>query len=137
MAAPAARVVGLRKAVRALERYGAETQDLKDVFGRIGDMVLRAAKPVTPVGDGPDSGKILASLRAAKSKNKAVVRAGGARAKHAGVRHYGGQIPSSHYATPTNYLSGPADDKATEAIREMETGLKRLADQLGLDRSAL
>lgn len=132
MAAPAARVTGLRQAVRALERYGVSTQDLKGVFESIGKMVLGTAQGRVPRGE---SGKLAGSMRAAKSKNKAVVRAGGARVQYAGVRHYGGQIPRSGRAEPTYFLSDPADQHANDAVREMETALKRLADSLGLDRS--
>lgn len=79
------RVEGLRKTLRALEAAGNSAADLKSVMHAIGDTVVQAASPATPVR----TGALAASLRAGRSKTSAVVRAGGARVPYAGVIHYG------------------------------------------------
>lgn len=77
------RVEGLRTTVRDLERAGADSQDMKTLIHEIGMIVVKSA-------DVPSlTGTLAGTLRAGRGKTKAVVRAGGARAPYAGVRHYG------------------------------------------------
>lgn len=79
------RVEGLKTAVRRLEALGVSVQDLKQAFGEIaqeGTDVARAYAPVT-------SGALQGSIRAGKTKNKAVVYAGYKRVPYAGVQNYG------------------------------------------------
>ena len=78
------RLKGLRKTIRALEEAGAEAGDMKELMHSVGMIVVNAANPPT----GP-TGRLATTLRAGRGKTKAVIRAGGARARYAGVVHYG------------------------------------------------
>ncbi|WP_311209379.1 MULTISPECIES: hypothetical protein [unclassified Aeromicrobium] len=120
MATAGARVVGLRETIRALERYGVEAQDLKDVMERIGTNVVRVAHGRVRV----KSGALDNSIRASKTKNKAVVRAGGARVRYAGVQNYGWP---AHGIAGDLFLNKAADDTLAETIALMEEGLRDLA----------
>jgi len=124
------RVTGLRETVRALERYGASTQDLKGAFGKIADLVARRGLGRVQRGE---TGRLAASIRPAKTKNKAVVRAGGARVPYAGVRHWGGQIPKGPLVVGSRFLADPADESTDESVRLLHEELKHLADALGLN----
>ncbi|APF33385.1 hypothetical protein [Microbacterium paludicola] len=77
------RIEGLGKTVRALQKAGADAEDMRDLMHALGSIVVDAASP--PVV----SGKLAGTIRAGRGKTKAVVRAGGAKAKYAGVAHYG------------------------------------------------
>lgn len=128
------RVTGLAQTVRTLERYGADVQDLKAAFTRIGRLVVTKAEARVPRGD---KETLARSIRQGKNKNKAVVRAGGARAPYAGFRHYGGAIPRHNSTARTHgagrhFLSIPADDTQPEAIRLIHEDLERIAKALGL-----
>ncbi len=121
MAQTGARVQGLRHAVRALERYGVETRDLKAAFQRISRRVVSTAESRVPRGA---TGRPAASIRPSNAKNKSVVRAGGAAVVYAGPRHYG--WPARNI-TAAPFLSSAADDHAQDSIREMEKELRQLA----------
>ena len=77
------RVEGLSRAVSALRKAGADSQDMKRLMHDIGMIVVRAAQP--PVL----TGRLRQSMRAGNGKTKAVVRAGGARVPYAPIIHYG------------------------------------------------
>lgn len=74
---------GLKQTVKALEAAGVDAQDMKSVFERAGQVVYRAVEP--PV----KSGKLAASIRVTKAKNKAAIKAGGARVPYAARVHFG------------------------------------------------
>ncbi len=113
-------VEGLRETVRRLERLGVDTQDLKDAFGQISAEVVSEASVLVPV----KSGRLKTSIRAAKTKNKAVVRAGtGSRAPHAGVINYG--WPARSIAA-TDFLTGPANDDPAGKVAHIEANLEGL-----------
>lgn len=77
------RIEGLRKTLAALSKAGADAEQMRDLMHTIGNIVVKAAVP--PVL----TGRLASTIRAGRGKTKAVVRAGGARAKYAGVIHYG------------------------------------------------
>ena len=119
------RIEGLRQTVRTLERFGVATNDLKAAFTRIGNMVVDEAVSITPT----QSGALAASIRASKTKNKAMVRAGSAKVVYAGVQHYGGY----NNITGVPFLTDAVERKQHEAIQIMESDLDRLVAQLGLN----
>ena len=119
------RVVGLRKAIRNLEKMGVEAADLKDAFHKIGKMVSSEAHTLAPKLDGTLS----SSIRPSKTKNKAVVRAGGARIPYAGVIHYGGY----NNITANPFLTRALERKQNDAVNEMEEALNDLIRRLDLD----
>ena len=79
------RVTGLRETIRRFESLGVEVQDLKDAFRKISNEIVAVARAYVPVR----SGALEASIRPSNTKNKSVVRAGGARVPYAGPIHWG------------------------------------------------
>ncbi|SDS79249.1 hypothetical protein SAMN04489716_1628 [Actinoplanes derwentensis] len=79
------RIEGLARAVNGLIRSGVELQDLKAAFGRIADLGVELASRFAPIR----TGALRRSIRGSKAKNKATVRAGGARLRYAGPINYG------------------------------------------------
>ena len=60
-------------------------QDLKEANQRVGDVVVRAALPLTP----KRTGRLAGSIRSAKIQSGATVRAGGGAIKYAPFVEYG------------------------------------------------
>jgi hypothetical protein len=79
------RVDGLNKLVRDLSSLGINIDDLKDTFSEIAQAAAEVIRPGVPV----KSGRLLASLRGNRAKNKAVVTAGRASVPYAGAINYG------------------------------------------------
>lgn len=119
------KVDGLRDVARTLERLGVEAADLKNAFNKIGSIVSDEAKTLTPVL----TGRLAASIRASKTKNKATVRAGGARIPYAGVIHYGGY----NNITGTYFLTKAASNKEQSVVDALETELNSIINRMGLD----
>jgi hypothetical protein len=122
VAAPAVRIEGLAALVRDLERYGVATGDLKDAFGAISQDVAEEAADRIRVKTGAHR----ASIRPARTKNKAVVRAGNAgNAPAAGVLNY---------ARPGDqFLTGPANENLEAKVARIETELDQLVQRYRLD----
>lgn len=79
------RVQGLRATLAAMEKAGADAENMRALMHSVGMLVARAAAP--PVGQ---TGQLGASLRAGRGKTKAVARAGNeSSVRYAGVIHYG------------------------------------------------
>lgn len=119
------RITGLNEKVRDLQRLGVDTDDLKAVFGEISQEVAEAAGRIVPVV----SGALLNTIRPARTKNKAVVRAGTATGvPYAGVINYGRDGLSG-----TQFLSKPANDDPEGKARRIEQGLDDLIRKHDLD----
>lgn len=113
---------GLAALVRDLERYGVSTGDLKDAFGAISEDVAEEAADRIHVKTGAHR----ASIRPARTKNKAIVRAGNAgNAPAAGVLNYA--RPGDHF------LTGPANENLDEKIARIEHELDQLVRRYRLD----
>lgn len=112
-------ITGLREAVRDLQKLGVEVEDLKAAFGAISDQVVMEASRIVPT----ESGRLSGTIRPARTKNKAVVRAGSASVPYAGVINYG--WPSRGIA-PTDFLTGPANDNASDYARQIDENLRDL-----------
>lgn len=80
------RVEGGRELRASLKRAGRDLNDLKDAHKEAADLVTSASKPGTPHGK---TGKLAGSLRGAGTASAAIIRAGGARVRYAGVQHFG------------------------------------------------
>lgn len=120
MASSAIRVDGLARVVRDLERFGVATDDLKDAFGGISKDVATEAGARVRVR----SGRLAATIRPARTKNKAVVRAGTAGVPYAGV---------VNYARPGDeFLTGPANEDVAGKIARVERELEQLISRYGL-----
>jgi len=119
------RVNGLRETVRSLERFGVEASDLKAAFKRIGTFITEDARSLTP----SKSGRLAASIKPSNTKNKSIVRAGGARIPYAGVIHYGGY----NNITAQPFLTDAVARNDSKVTDLMEDELKRLIASLGLN----
>ncbi len=118
------KIVGLRETVRDLERLGVAVEDLKTAFGQISDDVTREAQGIVRVA----SGALRGSIRPARTKNKAVVRAGNAGVQYAGVNNYGRDGVSG-----TGFLTTPANSDPEGKARQIEDNLRDLIRRYGLD----
>lgn len=117
------RVSGLRETIRNLERLGVEVADLKQAFGEISREVATDAGSRVRVA----TGRLRATIRPSKTKNKAVVRAGGARAPYAGVRNYGWPargIPGDGFLTEA--ANARPDEYAARIVRNLDALITRL-----------
>lgn len=112
-------VTGLREVVRDLQKLGVSVEDLKAAFGAISDQVVQEAGRIVP----SRSGRLAASIRPAKTKNKAVVRAGSSGVPYAGAINYG--WPSRGIA-PTEFLTKPANSNEAEFARQIDQNLRDL-----------
>lgn len=130
------KVTGLREAVRALERAGADVADLKAAFTKIGRVVVGRAERSVP----GRTGALSASIRASRTKNKAVVRAGSARVPYAGINNYGANrlrtrsgswVPGNYPAS--GFLTNAANRDQDEYLRILRGEIDRIIakNQLG------
>jgi hypothetical protein len=90
------RLSGLNETVRALQRAGADVDDLKDTMAEIAALGARTAASLAP----KRSGRLSGSIRGNRAKSKAVVIAGRARIPYAGAINYGWprrSIRASHF----------------------------------------
>lgn len=118
-------VEGLRDLVRNLEKLGVEVADLKDVFLAIGNMVATDARRYAPV----KSGKLVATIKPSKTKNKASVRAGGKKASYAGMIQYGWPRKG---IKPQPFLTRSIDGNRNKAVEMMEQGLADVIERHNL-----
>lgn len=108
------RVEGLNKVVRDLQALGLEAEDLKQAFGGIAAEGAELASSFAP----KRSGRLAASVRGNKAKNKAVIMAGRASVKYAGPINYGWPargIAASSFLQKADVALQP---KALQAITE-------------------
>lgn len=109
-------VEGLTKTIRGLQKAGVEVDDLKDAFADIAAKGARLASSFAPVR----SGKLRASIRGNRAKNKAVVTAGKARVPYAGPINYG--WPRRGIA-PALFMQRADAAIAPDALRLLESGI--------------
>lgn len=105
---------GLGKTLRAMEKAGADSQDMKELMFQLGTLVVRAADP--PVL----TGRMAGTIRAGKGKTKAVVRAGGARAPYAPVTHYG--WPARNIK-PQPFLLQALQSERSDILSQLDQGI--------------
>lgn len=120
MATPAVRIDGLRETIRALERFGVATSDLKEAFADVSrDVVQEAGSRVRVV-----TGALKATIRPANTKNKSVVRAGTAGVPYAGVINY--------HRPGDGFLTIPANSNTDAKVRKIDANLQELIRRYGL-----
>lgn len=118
--ATGARVTGLREVVRDLERLGVDVADLKEAFGDVARDVAADARSLVHVVTGALQG----TIRPAKSKNKAVVRAGnGTRVQYAREQD-----------NANSFLTGPANNDTAGKVAKVEHNLQELIRKRNLNR---
>lgn len=115
-------MTGLREVVRNLEKIGADVQDMKDVFLKIGEMVQADAARLAP----KRSGRLSASIKPTKTKNKAAIRAGSARVPYAGPINYGWRRRG---ITASNFMQRAINADVDEALKMMDEGLTRIINE--------
>jgi hypothetical protein len=118
-------ITGLREVVRNLEKIGVDVQDLKEVFTRIGEMVQVDAAALAP----RDSGRLAASIKPTKTKNKAAIRAGSARVPYAGAINYGWR---KRGIRPANFMQRAIDADTPKAIEMMDEGIGEIIRRYGM-----
>lgn len=114
------RVTGLRETVRDLERLGVEVADLKEAFAKISRDVAAEAAGLVHV----DTGALQRTIRPARTKNKAVVRAGSAGVAYAGMHNY--------VRPGEGFLTTPANTDLDAKARAIEANLGALVARLNL-----
>lgn len=119
----AVRVEGLRELNRALGKAGVDAADQKELMHEIGMVVVRAAQP--PVV----TGALEASMRASRTKGKAIVRAGSARVPYAAVQHYGWP---AHNIEPKPFLVDALQSRTDEVTEMMDKGMDEILKKNGL-----
>lgn len=112
-------VTGLRELVRNLEKIGADASDMKEVFTAIGTMVMADAARLAP----RKTGRLAASIKPTKTKNKAAIRAGSARVPYAGAINYGWPARG---IKPRKFMQIAIDSNEAKAIEMMDDGLGRI-----------
>ena len=105
---------GLGKTLRAMEKAGADSTDMKELMFQLGNLVVKAASP--PVL----TGKMVGTIRAGRGKTKAVVRAGGARAPYAPITHYG--WPARNIA-PNPFLLKALQSERNDILTQLDQGI--------------
>lgn len=118
----AVRVEGLNRAVRSLQRAGAEVSDIKDVFAEIAAEGASLAARYAP----HRSGRLAGTVRGNKAKNKAVVLAGRARVPYAGAINYG--WPKRNIK-PANFLARADADLQERVPQMLEDGIQRIIER--------
>lgn len=119
-------VEGLNQTVRALQRFGAEVDDLKEVFAGIAAEGARLASSFAPV----KTGRMAATIRGNRAKNKAVVVVGRARVPYAGVINYGWPRRGIR---PALFMQRADTAMAPRAVEMLETGINELVRRVGLE----
>jgi hypothetical protein len=119
------RVEGLTKTVKALQGFGVEVSDLKEVFSNISAEGARLASSYAPKA----SGRLGNTVRGNKAKNKAVVLAGRAKVPYAGAINYGWparDIKASLFMQRADAALAP------RAVQMLEDGLDEAVGKVGL-----
>ena len=122
------RIQGADRAMRALARAGAETQDMKDLMHSLGSLVVKTAKPLTP----HRTGRLAGSIRAGRGKTKAVVTAGRKSIPYAGVQHYGWP---AHHIKAMMFLVKALEAKNEDIVRTLVKGIGEICTKLGLENN--
>lgn len=120
----AVRVKGLRETVANLEALGVAVDDLKAVFGGIAQDASAIAARHAP----SRTGRLRASIRGSKAKNKAVVRAGRSLVPYAGPINFG--WPKRNIE-PSLFMQRASAEIAPSLEPRVERELNRLFSQHG------
>jgi hypothetical protein len=118
-------VEGLNTLVRDLERLGVEVTDLKDAFAAIASEAATKAAGFAP----RRTGRLAASVRGNRSKNKAVVTAGKASIGYAVVVNYGS--PKRHIAA-SQFMQRADEAMRPVALERINTAIQDAIRRAGL-----
>ena len=131
----AVRVEGLNRVVRDLQKTGTDVADLKSVFAEIASEGASLAARFAPAR----TGKLRATIRGNKAKNKAVVLAGRAKVPYAGAINYGWKTGHAGQPrrgggwplgiVPAHFLAKADAQLQERAPQMMEDGLSRIIER--------
>lgn len=119
------RVEALNKTVKALQGFGVEIDDLKDVMADIAAEGARLAAQYAP----KRTGRLRGTVRGNRAKSKAVVTAGRARVPYAGAINYGWPRRSIR---PALFMQRADAALAPRAVEMLEAGLDTAIGKAGL-----
>jgi hypothetical protein len=118
------KVEGLSRLNRQLTKAGVDAEDMKATMQSIGQAVINVAH--APVR----TGRLASTLRASKAKNKATVKAGGARAPYAGVSEYGW---AARGINGSGWLNAARDSRRGDSERMIREGIADVLRKNDLD----
>lgn len=129
------RVEGLNKTLTALQRLGADVNDLKDTMAGIAAEGARLASGFAPTR----TGRLRASIKGNRAKARAVVSAGKARVPYAGAVNYGWPKGATAWqAKPRRSGGWPVGIKASLFMQRADAALAPRAVSMledGLDKA--
>lgn len=116
---------GLRQAVKQLEQFGVEVDDLKDTMSAIAAKATDVMRPFIP----SRTGKLRGSARGNRAKGKAVVTVGSARVRYGPAINYGWPARNIRPANFTRKTDEVMDDLAPQMLAE---GIDQIIEKRGL-----
>jgi hypothetical protein len=122
--AVALKITGLRENIRAMERAGVETEDLKEGFGQVGDKVVTVARRYTP----NRTGALAGTVRRSNRKNGVVVSAGGGRVDY----HWYVYRGSIHNSPPIPFIKLAVGALGDEIERMVDSAVNTALRRAGL-----
>lgn len=125
MASGGVRITGLNKVVKGLQELGLDLDDLKDAFGTLAAQGARLAAQFVD----SRTGRLAGSVRGNRAKNKAVIAAGRAKVKYAGVQNYG--WPKKNIAAQ-QFMQEAEEVLKPIAVRELERAINKSIQRRGL-----
>lgn len=114
------RITGLQATIRSLQKLGVSVDDLKGAIAPITNKVVEDAKRLTPVR----TGKLSASIRGSKAKNKAVIRGGTARVPYASFVEFG-SVHNTAVNMVTEAITSNEQFAATRLDQELQSLIQR------------
>lgn len=141
MAGETVRLEGQREFRAALRRMGDDLADLKAAHGEAAEVVKARAITLAPF----IAGDLKGSIRSSGTKTRGLVRAGGARVRHAGPIHFGSpkgwpisgfmgfKFYGSGTLTPQPFLYEALDERRNEVLDVYGDRVADIARRRGLD----
>jgi len=120
------RVKGLNETLRALNKLGADFEELKDANKELGDEIASRAAALAP----RLTGRLASSIRANRAKKRVSIKAGSARVPYAGVIEYGWPARGIE---PQSYLRKAAFGKKDYIMEKYEDNIKSLIHKYDFD----
>jgi len=142
------KVEGLQKTIKALQAFGADKAEIQNLNLHAAQTILATASPNVPVyrgsrGEGKkkfyvykSGGSLQKSLRASKTVNYAMVRAGNARVPYANPIHWGWFEDKNNFVQknirPKAFFMTALKRDYRKLIADYDRGLQQLIDKYGL-----
>lgn len=118
------RITGLKQSIRALEKFGVQVADLKDMLFQVSQKTVDDAKALTPVR----SGRLQASIRPSKAKNKVTIRGGSKAVNYASFVEYG-----SVHNTAVGMVTEAITSNEQYTANKLDSEIQSLVRRYGLN----